>query len=148
MGFELGLRNFVNPRAHDLAQDLAARLTSDRIGDDPDGVLRFDEAEWHCSSDSGIQTPGKGKRWSGRSYDAGARSGAAPPSRTDASETERRPRRLQCVGGRLGIGPQTEPGAGTGLPVAQAQVKRLQRELAGLRQLDGAALQQQRIADP
>ncbi len=42
---ELGLRDLVDPRPHDLSEDLAACLTPNGVGDDPDGVLRFDEAE-------------------------------------------------------------------------------------------------------
>jgi hypothetical protein len=45
MGLELGLRDFIDPRSHDLAQNLAPSLTANGFGDDPDGVLRFDEAE-------------------------------------------------------------------------------------------------------
>jgi hypothetical protein len=44
---ELVLRDLVDPRAHELAEQLPSRLAADRLGDDADGVLRFDEAEWH-----------------------------------------------------------------------------------------------------
>ena len=45
MGLELGLGDLVDPRANHLAEDLATCLAPDRVGDDPDRVLRFDEAE-------------------------------------------------------------------------------------------------------
>ena len=37
----------VHPRAHDLADELAAGLAADGLGDHADRVLRLDEAEWH-----------------------------------------------------------------------------------------------------
>ena len=39
------IAKYIHPRAHDFSEYLATRLTPDRVGDDPDGVLRFDEAE-------------------------------------------------------------------------------------------------------
>ena len=44
---ELLLGDLVDPRAHQLAQQLATRLAPDRLGDDADGVLRLDETQWH-----------------------------------------------------------------------------------------------------
>ena len=44
---ELVLGDLVDPRAHDLAEELAARLAPDALGDDSDRFLRLDEAEWH-----------------------------------------------------------------------------------------------------
>src|SRR5579864_2671674 len=58
MGLELGLGDLVNPGSYHLAEDLAARFASNRVGDHPDGVLRFYEAERHRSSGSGIRTGG------------------------------------------------------------------------------------------
>src|SRR4051794_39238832 len=49
---ELALRDLVHPRAHQLTEQLPARLATDRFGDHSDGVLGFDEAEWHPSSSS------------------------------------------------------------------------------------------------
>src|SRR3954471_21856311 len=46
---ELAVRDLVDPRAHDLAHELTAGLTPDRLGDDTYGVLGFDEAERHRS---------------------------------------------------------------------------------------------------
>ena len=40
----------VDPSAHDLAHELAARLAADGLGDNADRVLRLDEAEWHRDS--------------------------------------------------------------------------------------------------
>ena len=48
---ELGLRNLIHPCAHHLTEDLATRFTTNRVGDHPDGILRFDEAQGHGSSD-------------------------------------------------------------------------------------------------
>ncbi len=45
VGLELRVGNLIHPRVHYLPEDLAACLAPDRISDDPDGVLRFDEAE-------------------------------------------------------------------------------------------------------
>ena len=47
---ELALGDVVHPRADDLTDELAARLAPDRLGDHPNGVLRLDEAKWHCNS--------------------------------------------------------------------------------------------------
>ena len=44
---ELLLRDLVDPRTHQLAQQLAARLAPDRLRDHADGVLRLDETQWH-----------------------------------------------------------------------------------------------------
>ena len=44
---ELGVGNLVDPGAHRLAQQLAAGLTTDRVGDDTDGVGGVYEAEGH-----------------------------------------------------------------------------------------------------
>ena len=42
---ELGLGDLVDPRAHYLPEDLTTRFAPNRLGDDPDRVLRFDEAQ-------------------------------------------------------------------------------------------------------
>src|SRR4051812_27363290 len=47
VSLELVLRYLVHPRAHDLAEKLAARLTADRLRDHADGFLWLDEAERH-----------------------------------------------------------------------------------------------------
>src|SRR6478735_1965977 len=50
MRLELALRDLVDPRPDDLAEQLPTCLAADGIGDDADRVLRFDEAEWHAVS--------------------------------------------------------------------------------------------------
>ena len=50
VGFELGLGDLIHPGAHDLPEDLPPGLPSHRLGNDPDGVLRLDEAQWHGRS--------------------------------------------------------------------------------------------------
>src|SRR3954452_21076036 len=47
MGLELVLGDLVDPCAHDLAQELAARFAADRLGHHADRFLRLDEAEGH-----------------------------------------------------------------------------------------------------
>jgi len=44
---ELGLGDLVDPGTHDLAEELAAGLPAHGLRDDPDGVVRLDEAEGH-----------------------------------------------------------------------------------------------------
>src|SRR3954447_3069285 len=44
---ELAIRDLIDPRAHDLTDELAPRLAADRLGDDSYGVLGFDETERH-----------------------------------------------------------------------------------------------------
>ena len=44
---ELVVGDLVDPRAHDLAEQLAAGLTPDALRYDPDRFLRLDEAQWH-----------------------------------------------------------------------------------------------------
>ena len=62
VGLELGLGDLVDPRLDDLAEDLATRLPADRLGDDPDGVLRLDEAEWHLAAElGGARTDERGR---------------------------------------------------------------------------------------
>jgi len=53
---QLGLRNVVDPRAHDLTDELTACLASDRLGDHSNGVLRLDEAKGHRDSRGGGET--------------------------------------------------------------------------------------------
>jgi hypothetical protein len=38
----------VDPRPHDLAEQLPARLTADALGNYPNRFLCLDEAEWHA----------------------------------------------------------------------------------------------------
>src|SRR5215212_2909947 len=57
---ELVVGDLVDPRAHDLAQELAARLAPDALGDDPDRFLRLDEAQWH---DRQSRTGSRRKAW-------------------------------------------------------------------------------------
>jgi hypothetical protein len=47
---ELVFGDLVDPSAHELTEQLTARLAPDGLGDDSDGVLGLDEAEGHCSS--------------------------------------------------------------------------------------------------
>src|SRR4051794_26848433 len=47
---QLVVGDLVDPRMHDLAQQLPTGLTTDRLGDYSDGLLGFDEAERHLSS--------------------------------------------------------------------------------------------------
>ena len=47
---QLLVGDVVDPRAHDLADELAARLAADRLGDHADRILGLDEAEWHRDS--------------------------------------------------------------------------------------------------
>ena len=47
VGGQLLLGDLVDPGAHELAQELPASLPPDGLGDDPDGVLRLDEAQGH-----------------------------------------------------------------------------------------------------
>src|SRR5579875_899988 len=82
VGFELRLGDLVHPGADDLAEDLPACLTAHRVGDDADGVLRFDEAEGH-----GRAPVTRGIRIRAPQY---------APSRTD------RPRGPPDTAGRLG----------------------------------------------
>ena len=42
---EIRLGNLVDPGADNFTEDLTTRLTSDRVGDHPDGVLWLDEAK-------------------------------------------------------------------------------------------------------
>ncbi len=46
---ELLVGDVVDPRAHNLADELAAGLTADGLGDHADCVLRLDEAQRHCA---------------------------------------------------------------------------------------------------
>ena len=57
---ELLLRDLVHPRAHQLAEQLPARLAADGLGDHADGVLRLDEAERHAAE--GTATGGRNRR--------------------------------------------------------------------------------------
>ena len=47
MDLELIFGDLVDPRAHDLAEQLAAGLTPDALRYDSDRFLRLDEAQWH-----------------------------------------------------------------------------------------------------
>src|ERR1700704_283637 len=53
---QLWLRDVIDPSAHDLADDLTARLAPDRLGDHSNGVLRLDEAKGHRDSRGGGET--------------------------------------------------------------------------------------------
>src|SRR4051794_34173821 len=60
---EVVVGDLVDPRPHELPDELTARLAADGLGDDADRVLRFDEAEWH------LELPGdRGDRRQGRLY--------------------------------------------------------------------------------
>ena len=52
---ELLIGYVINPRAHDLADELPTCLTSDGLGDDSNGVLGFDEAEGHRSQPGQVE---------------------------------------------------------------------------------------------
>ena len=45
---QLLVGDVVDPRAHDLADELTASLAADGLGDHADCVLRLDEAQRHC----------------------------------------------------------------------------------------------------
>ena len=47
VGGQLLLGDLVDPRAHELAEELPPRLAPHRLGDDADRILRLDEAEGH-----------------------------------------------------------------------------------------------------
>src|ERR1700729_716061 len=53
---QLPLGDVVHPRAHDLADELAARLAPDRLGDHSYCVLWLDEAKWHRDSRGDCKT--------------------------------------------------------------------------------------------
>ncbi len=52
---QLWLGDVIHPCAHDLADQLAARLAPDRLGDHSDCVLWLDEAKWHRNSRGRLQ---------------------------------------------------------------------------------------------
>src|ERR1700689_4156691 len=53
MDRQLLVGDVVHPRAHHLADQLAARLATDGLGDHSNGILGLDEAEWHGDSPAG-----------------------------------------------------------------------------------------------
>src|SRR5205823_6044983 len=50
VGRQFLIGDVINPGAYDLPDELPARLAPDRLGDDADGILRLNEAEWHRDS--------------------------------------------------------------------------------------------------
>src|SRR5687768_18327504 len=44
---QLVVWNLVHPRGHHLTEELQASLTSNRLGNDANGLLGLDEAQWH-----------------------------------------------------------------------------------------------------
>jgi hypothetical protein len=59
MGRKLLLGDLIDPRVDELAEQLPARLAADGLGDHPDRVLGFDEAEGH--SQRSLTLRGKGR---------------------------------------------------------------------------------------
>ena len=105
---ELLVGDLVDPRAHQLAQQLAAGLAPDRFGDDADGVLRLDETQWHDAA-HGTHGPRTEPGWlnpractspttCGRSIRRG-RAGRGSATRRTSGRARRRPARCGARSG-------------------------------------------------
>src|SRR3954452_6527735 len=61
---QFGLRDLIDPGAHELAEELPAGLAADRFRDHADGVLRLNEAQWHGGpSRYGVRRTAQCRRW-------------------------------------------------------------------------------------